>query len=96
MKRSRNQKFEVYINDYNFENFLIVFLIFRNQSFAIIISLKKLTLLINYKEEINNDEIIIFKKRNINVFTTAFNSFINLSFNIFLSSIFFYMNYIQL
>ena len=37
----------------------------------------------------NNNEIIIFKKINIDIFTITFNSFINFLFNIFLSSIFF-------
>ena len=50
----------------------------------------------NYEKEINDDKIVMFEKTNINMFFVVFNSFINLSFNIFSLSIsfFFYMNYI--
>ena len=50
----------------------------------------------NYEKKMNDDEIIMFKKINIDVFTVALNLFVNFSFNIFLSAtfFFFYMNYI--
>ena len=89
------EEFEIYMNDCNLENFLIALLIFRNQSFAMMIFSKKSTSM-NYEKEMNDDEIIMFEKTNINVLAAAFNSLVNFSFNIFLSStsFFFYMNHI--
>ena len=42
-----------------------------------------------YKKKMNNDEIIMFENTNINMSVIALNLLINLSFNIFSSSIFF-------
>ena len=51
-----------------------------------------------YEKEMNDDEIVIFEKMNIDMFIINLNSFINLSFNIFssLTFFFFYMNHIHL
>ena len=44
-----------------------------------------------YEKEMNDDKIVMFEKTNIDMFAVDFNSFVNLSFNIFLSSTFFFI-----
>ena len=55
------EKFEIYTNDYNSENFLIVSLIFRNRAFAINILSKQSTLSINYAKKKNNDAVAMIE-----------------------------------
>ena len=92
------EKFEIYTNDYNSENFLIALLIFRNQLFARNISSKQLTLSMNYAKEKDNDAVVIIENTNFDISTVVFDLSISQIFDIFLSStfIFFYMNHTKL
>ena len=83
------EKFEIYINDYNSENFLIALLIFRNWRFAINIFSKQLTLLVNYAKEKNNDIVAIIENTNFDTFVIIFDLSISQIFNIFSLSAFF-------
>ena len=66
------EKFEIYINDCNFENSLIVSLIFQNRSFAINILSKQLTLSMNYAKKKNDDAVAIIEITNFNTFAVVF------------------------
>ena len=66
------EKFEIYINDCNFKDFLIASLIFQNQSFAINIFSKQLILSMNYAKEKNNDAVAIIENTNFNTFAVVF------------------------
>ena len=58
------EEFETYTNDYNSEDFLITSLISRNWSFAISISSKQSTLLVNYAKKKNDDAVAIIENTN--------------------------------
>ena len=58
------EKFETYINDYNFEDFLIVSLVLQNRSFAISIFSKQSTLSMNYAKKKNDDAVAIIENMN--------------------------------
>ena len=92
------EKFEIYTNDCNFENFLIVSLIFRNESFVIKILSKQSTLLMNYAKEKNNDVIVIIENINFDMFAVVLDLSISQMFNIFFlsTSFFFYINHMKL
>ena len=77
------KKFKTYANNCNSENSLIAFLILRNYLFIIIIFVKNVMIIMNYVKEFNDKNIVMFKKSNIDVFTAAFKSIVNESFNIF-------------
>ena len=88
----------MYANNCKSKNLLIAFFIFRNHSFAVIIFIKNVIIIINYIKELNDENVAIFKEFNVNVFVAAFKSIVNNSFNIFSLSAFFfsYINYTQL
>ena len=92
------EKFEIYINACNFENFLIASLISRNRSFAINIFSKQSTLSMNYAKKENNDTVAIIKNTNFDTFIVVLDLSISQTFNIFFSSafFFFYINYMKL
>ena len=92
------EKFEIYTNDCNSENFLIVSLIFRNRFFAINIFSKQSTLSVNYAKEKNNDAIAIIENTNFDTFIVVLNLSVSQIFDIILSSTFsfFYMNHTEL
>ena len=85
--------FKIFDHFYNSKDAQIAFLTFKNQSFAIIISINSSNLLINHFEE--NDEL---NTRNISINLQKFKSDVNHLFNIFssLTSLFFYLNHTQL
>ena len=58
------ENFETYIDNCNFENSLIVSLIFRNRSFAIKIFLKQSILSMKYVKKKNNDAVAIIENIN--------------------------------
>ena len=58
------EKFEIYTNNYNSEDFLIALLISRNRSFAINIFFKQSTLLMNYTKKKNDDAVAIIENTN--------------------------------
>ena len=62
------EKFEIYTNNYNSEDFLIASLILRNRSFAISIFSKQLTLSVNYAKEENDDAVAIIENINFDTF----------------------------
>ena len=66
------EKFKIYTNDYNFENFLIASLISRNRSFAISIFSKQLTLSMNYVKKKNDDAVAIIENINFDTFAVVF------------------------
>ena len=66
------EKFEVYTNDCNSEDFLIALLIFRNRSFAINILSKQSILLMNYAKKKNDDAIVIIENTNFNTSAIVF------------------------
>ena len=92
------EKFEAYTNDYNFEDFLIASLIFRNRSFAVNILSKQLTLSVNYAKKKNDDAVAIIENTDFDTSVVVPNLSISQIFNIFLSStsFFFYMNHTKL
>ena len=92
------KKFEIYTNDYNFENILIASLISRNRSFAINIFSKQSTLSMNYAKGKNDDTVAIIKNTNFNTFAVVLDLSISEIFDIFLSSasFFFYINHTKL
>ena len=92
------KEFEIYINDYNFEDSLIALLIFRNRSFAINIFSKQSTLSVNYAKKENDDAVAIIKNTNFNTSVVVLDLSISQTFNIFFSSafFFFYMNHTKL
>ena len=92
------EKFEIYTNDCNSEDFLIASLIFRNRSFAISIFLKQSTLLMNYAKKKNDDAVAIIENTNFDTFIVVFDLSISQIFDIFSSSafFFFYMNHTKL
>ena len=57
---------------------------------------KNAIMIMNYAKDASNENVIMFKKTNVNVFTVIFKSFVNESFNKFSSStiFFLYINYI--
>ena len=59
------EEFEIYTNDYNFENSLIASLIPRNRPFAINIFLKQSTLSVNYAKKKNDDAVVIIENTNL-------------------------------
>ena len=66
------EKFEIYTNNCNFENFLIASLISRNRLFAINIFSKQLTLLINYAKKKNDDVVVVIENTNFDTFAVVF------------------------
>ena len=71
------EDFESYINDYNFEDSLIVSLTFRNRSFAIKIFLKQSTLSMNYAKKKYNDVVAIIEITNFNTSVVVLDSSIS-------------------
>ena len=92
------EKFEIYTNDCNFEDFLITSLISRNRSFAIYISSKQSTLSVNYAKEKNDNVVAIIENTNFDTSAVVLDLSISQTFNIFSSSasFFFYMNHTKL
>ena len=89
------KEFETYANNCNSENSLIAFLISQNRSFAVIMLVRNAIVKMNYARKTNVENVAIFEESNVDVFTAAFKSIINESFNIFSSStsLFSYMKY---
>ena len=66
------EKFEIYTNDCNFEDFLIASLILRNRPFVINILSKSSTLLMNYAKKKNNDAVATIENTNFNISIIVF------------------------
>ena len=66
------EEFEIYTNDYNFENFLIASLILRNRPFAINIFSKQSTLSVNYAKEKDDDAVAIIENTNFDTSAVVF------------------------
>ena len=92
------EEFEVYTNDYNFEDSLIASLILRNRPFAINKFSKQSILSMNYIKKKNNDAVAIIKNTNFDTFTVVLDLSILQIFDIFPSSasFFFYTNHTKL
>ena len=65
------EKFEIYTNDCNSEDFLIASLILRNRPFAINIFSKQSTLSVNYAKKKNDDAVAIIENTNFNTFAVV-------------------------
>ena len=61
------KEFEIYTNNCNLENLLITLLILRNRSFAIMIFIKNIIMIINYAKKLNNKDFAISEKLNADV-----------------------------
>ena len=68
------EKFEIYINDYNFEDFLIASLIPQNRPFAISIFSKQSVLSMSYAKEKSDDVVAIIENTNFDTSAVVFNS----------------------
>ena len=66
------EEFEIYINNYNFEDFLIISLIFRNRSFVINILSKQSTLSMYYAKKKNDDAVAMIENTNVDTFIIVF------------------------
>ena len=86
------EEFKIYINDCNSEDFLIASLIFRNQSFAIIIFLKQSILSMNYAKKKNNDAVAIIENTNFNTSVVVLDLSILQTYVIFSSSASFFFD----
>ena len=67
------EDFKTYINNCNFENSLIILLIFRNRSFAMRIFSKQSILSMRYAKKKNNNVVAIIENTNFDTFVVAFN-----------------------
>ena len=61
------KEFEAYANNCNSENLLIVFLIFRNRLFAVIIFIKNAIRTTNYAKKSNDEDVSISENFDVNV-----------------------------
>ena len=84
------EEFKTYTNNYNFKDFLIVSLIFRNRLFAVSIFSKQSTLSVNYAKKKNDDIVVIIENINSDTSAVVLNLLVLQIFDIFLSSTFFF------